>query len=317
MITQRAIFLDASLFSRSSCLLRVFYTLKGYTGKVNNNDIEFGTAFHIFKAELRKKESQSFALGIQKAVKYYRDTPMNMLYKKRYLNESFLVRVCHDYYEHYEKDLFEPIFVPNKETGLSEPLTEVKFAVPYWAEDDIAIILCGTIDEIGKWASGPYCASDTKTTASWDIEDYLKGYELSPQLMFYIFILKAYAEEFPDSIINKIVAEGIGTFIDGVFYSSTEETKFQRSKTVFFKDSLLKEFKTLLDNTVERIIFMSRKEERPLKEGLLNGSCSGNFRCPFFNVCAMPDDVAAAAILTSQFIQRDYQPLNFQTENKI
>ena len=61
---------------------------------------------------------------------------------------------------------------------------------------------------------------------------------------------------------------------------------------------------------------MIRKGKKPLKEGIINGSCSGNFKCPFLGVCSMPDEISSQSILDFNFIKRPYQPLDFQSEIK-
>ncbi len=344
-MTQRIVYVDASLLARSSCRLRLYYYQKGYRSKVNNNDTEFGTAFHIFKSEFRRGGEMAFLIGCNKAKLYFRNTPMNVVYKKRYLTEAFLMKVCADYAEKYEKDLFEPIFIPAtkheleealvleaslpltkgpelviKETKIKElrsdkPLTELKFCIPYYVADDMVIMLVGTIDEVGKWLNGPYCISDTKTTSSWNTESYFQGYELSPQLLFYLFILKVYALEFPNSIFATIHNSTCGAFIDGVFYAPNQPTEFVRSKTFYFSDETLQEYKSLLDPIIESIVYIVRNPDKPKREGIINGSCAGNFKCPFIGVCSMPDEVSRDAILKNNFAIAEYNPLLFQTES--
>jgi len=69
--------LDATALGRSSCMRRTYYdVVKGYTSKLKNNDMEFGQAAHLFKAEIRKGTDISFLAGLQKAKKYYTTKPM-------------------------------------------------------------------------------------------------------------------------------------------------------------------------------------------------------------------------------------------------
>src|SRR4051812_983967 len=194
------VILDASAFKESSCLLRLFYTaVLGYRGKINSNDIEFGSAFHLFRAIFREKGLEGLAEGVLAATRHFDTTPMTVKKNKQYLDRTFLQKCCVEYATKYEKDLFQ---VVRGDDG--EALLELKFGIPYYDDGEVEILLAGTIDEVGKFVNGIYCISDCKTSSVWNIEDYFRSYQMSPQLIFYRWILKKYAELYPNSIFSEI-----------------------------------------------------------------------------------------------------------------
>ncbi len=204
MSTPKIIHLDATAFSGSSCIRRLFYqVVEGYTTKLKYNDLEFGTATHLFKAEIRKGAEISFLLGLQRAKTYYKNKPMLIKKDKSYMTEGFLMSVCNEYYIKYGegKDDFKPIFVDK------EPLVELKFSIPVYTSDKLIVFLSGVIDEIGKFSNGCYAIGDLKTTSVWDVEKYFKGYQLSPQMLFYRYMLEQHARLYPKSIFAEILPQ--------------------------------------------------------------------------------------------------------------
>ena len=308
-MTKKLIIVDASALATSSCMLR-FYNIvcEGYSSKLNNNDIEFGTAFHKFRASWRTHKDIVKALSI--ARNYYRDTEMIVKSNKLYLTDTFLQRVCLEYSTKYEKDTFEPIEleVNNKK----EIMLELRFALPFYIDDEIEVLVAGTIDEVGKWRGGIYCICDAKTTSQWDIEKFFKKYYLDPQLLFYRWIFRKYAQTYPSSIYAKIENESeVGIFIDGIFYKGKDqEIIFRRSNVFRFSDDILKEFESLVTDKIMSLVNYLKFKQTPPREGIINGSCETKYdSCRFFHVCNAPDEESRKAILDFNFKKDFYNPL--------
>lgn len=306
--------IDASLLREASCLRRVWLILNGYRSPLNDISMEFGSAFHKFKQVMRDT-CGDYSKGQKAALEYF-DRPMLVSSQKKYLTPTFLLKVCIDYWEHYRDDELEVV-----KKGLNnKPLTELKFALPYLVTDTHEVLLCGTIDEIGKIRNGCYAISDCKTTSSWNWSEYLENYELSSQLMFYYFILQKYAQAYPDSIYNEICRSQVGAMIDGIFYSASKDTIFKRSRMYYFSKQQLDEFESLLNRKIYQIIMMLNdlkdfSNKLPDRDGILVGACETKFgRCKFFQPCASPDNIAVQYLLKNNYKKLEfYDPLKFGT----
>jgi hypothetical protein len=327
MENKLTIIADASLFKESACLLRTFLTaIKGYRARKNNNDIEFGTAVHKFKAHWRNNPSDiGFATAVMMAKQHYANADMYVKSNKKYLTTDFLVQACNGYASKYRDDNFEIVQLPHEVnfngniikagTPLIEPIT--RFAFPYRITPTIELFIAGTMDEIGKWRGGRYCISDLKTTSVWNSDEYFKSYDLSPQLLTYRWALKKYAEAYPDSFLAEIDKDDPGAVIDGVFYAGADKPiEYKRSKIFTFKDWALKEFQMLVDRKVDSFIaeveFCIKNNVVPLREGILNGACTTPYGpCKFAEVCRMPDDESRMTVLENNFKIEPYNPLAF------
>lgn len=310
--------IDPSALKESSCLRRLYLTVvEGYSSKVQTNDVEFGSAFHKFKAYLRIHGINSFAEAHNAAIEYYKVTPMYKKKDKEYLTEAFLSNLCREYYVKYLKDDFEIVRIGN------ESLVELPFCFPYYSDDKMDILLCGTIDEIGKIKKGLYCISDLKTTHAWDIESYFRGYKLSPQLIFYVWALRKYYSLYREKFPKDFDIESVGVFIDGVFLrGKNSPVELVRSEVEIIKLNKIIEFEVLLSEKINELIkwfsiFKVTTPNFPLREGMLNGSCQTIYGpCKFFNVCASPDNEVAQILLQNNYKQKHYNPLKFGQNDK-
>ncbi len=329
------VMLDASSLSNSSCILRLFnIVVEGYKPKLENNDVCFGTAFHLFRKIFREKGEEGLAEGINVAKKYFLETPMREKPNKKYLNTTFLMKVCLGYAEKYAKDSFKPIRVKVKKKiegsdnfdpgdrrdfiEIEEPLLEIKGAFPYYVDDDIEILMAFTIDEIGKQENGIVSIMDAKTTSMWDIKSYFQSFELSPQLRFYKWALFKYAKAFPESFIGKLCDDIIGCQIDGIFYKGADkDVEYKRSDVMLFSDDpRMEEFESLIDSKVRKLVIKIKDWKNrgftPMREGMLNGSCETKYgKCDFFQSCAAIDKETRNVILDYNFIKKHYNPLSF------
>lgn len=193
------------------------------------------------------------------------------------------------------------------------PATELTFRIKFYEDDFLIMWLNGTIDKVGQFKGGCYAIGDWKTTSAGDAEKYLEQYELNRQLRVYTLACKRMAKEQPDSILGRIGATKMGAFIDGVFIKpKANDNSYMRSRVYQFSDDDLNAFEN-------SIIFwcakysISLRNNHFVKQGLLNGTCDGKYRCPFWNVCKNPDNIGQM-ILKKDFVQRNYNPLNFGGE---
>ena len=317
MSEKTLVILDASAMSQSGCILRLFRTVvEGYRPKLNTNVIEFGSSFHLFRKIFREKSDVGLAEGINIAKEYFTTVPMVEVPNKKYLTPVFLMRICIEYAEKYAKDSFKPIWV-DTEKG-REPLLELKFAFPYYVDDEMEILIAGTIDEIGKKKNGIVSLVDAKTTAMWDIKSYFQSFELSPQLRFYKWALFKYAEAYPESFVAQLCSDIIGCQIDGIFYKGADkEVEYKRSDVMLFQDDpKMKEFDRLVAQKVVQLIeaikWWKNHNKTPMREGMLNGSCQTKYGlCNFFTSCSAVDETTRNVILDYNFIKKPYNPLLF------
>jgi hypothetical protein len=131
--------------------------------------------------------------------------------------------------------------------------------------------------------------------------------------MFYKNAIEWHAEKYPESIYAEIVRQRFGCRINGVFVSSTKDTEFHSSEIFFYDKPMMDDFRQGLQDTVQRLVYYIKKGERPYREGLSRGMCSGgNFGvCKYFNVCRSPDTQSMQGRLKQLFIQKPYNPLLF------
>lgn len=305
---------NASAAKTSSCLLRTHYTvIEGWTAKANSIEIEFGSAFHLFVKSF-KLNGGNYNIAMKEAKEYFASVPIEYSKYKQWMDEAFLLSVCFNWGESMANDDLITLSIDGN------PLVEQKFALPYYVDDEVEVLLCGTIDDIArKGKDGAYIIRDYKTTSAWEHEEYLNRYRLSPQLMFYKFIIQLYAQLYPQSLFTDIVARDFGCQIEGIFLKNGNQkagtkpsSTIKRSEVFFFKQEQMTEFKRLLDAKIMSVVAQTKQwlkdGARPDRYGMLNGSCYG---CPFDISCGAPDAVAAGHMLRNNFQQKPYNPLDY------
>jgi len=302
--------INASMLKNTNCFRRTWLdVIKGYKEPLNTNDIEFGSAFHLFKSTLTQTGDQQTALA---AARDYYARPMTIAPKKDYMTVNYLMSVCMDYYLKYKNDTFQTII----NLAGNKHLCELKFEWPYYEDDEVQVMLCGTIDDICQGRNTCVAIRDFKTTSSYDTEKYFAPYELSTQLHFYLNALHLYGKKFPNTIFGELVKKPIGCFIDGVFLrGKTQPPEFRRSKMYIYTPERMLEFNLLLATVVAKIVAQvksySKLEELPPREGMINNACSSNFGCKYLGACSSPDQISFNHILNNNFIQKEYDPLSF------
>lgn len=330
------IVLDASAFKESSCNLRLFNNVVlGYGYKCVDNVIEWGSAFHKFRAIFKEKGMEGFAEGFHAASAYFDSKEMMIKFDKKYLDTDFLNRACLQYATKYQKDKFIPVRVntdilpPDMMSNLPEGMSTIplleqwcQFSFPYYVDDIMEILFAGTIDDISRVSNGLYCIVDCKTSGVRKdfIDSYFRSYKLSPQLRFYRWALDRYAKMYPQSVFGEINKYEVGCVIDGIFYAGRDtEIIMQRSDIILFSDTSMKKFEVLLKHKVGELIDDVHKWHDdptyvPPMQGILNGSCQTVFGpCKYANACATNDNETYQMILDQQFIRKHYNPLNHGT----
>jgi hypothetical protein len=319
MSEKTLLMIDASALKESSCGLKFFLNVHmGYGGEMASNDTEIGSAIHKFRATFRESFTyEAMALAMVEAKEYFETRVMKIKSNKTYLTPEYLTLACSGYASRYMTDSFKPL-----KDKKGKALLELPFVFPYYIDDEFEVMIAGTVDEIGQWyggnTNGMICVSDLKTTSSWKVDEYLCGYELSPQMIMYVWALKQYAKAFPDSSIGAACKTQIGVFIDGIFFKGKDTPiEYKRSRILTFNDEMLAEFELLLQNKIKTLLFHIREHNKtkqlPIKEGIINGACAGTFfgPCKYFPACASQSDTTMKIILETQYKQRPYNPLAF------
>ena len=191
---KQKIMLDSSVTKRSKCSLELYRTLiQGYRSKINSQEIEFGTAFHL--GVKIYEETLNIGIASHAAAKYYKNKPMSRDSGKKYLTHEYLMFLL---LEWEQKCFLQDSFTTLKDTNdNSKPLVEMKFEFKFWESEYCEIWLCGTMDKIGEHSSSHILAiGDYKTNSPIfkrdgvdPIDRFLKDYELDGQLYFYTYCL--------------------------------------------------------------------------------------------------------------------------------
>jgi hypothetical protein len=311
--------LDASALSQSACLLRFKrIVLDGYTEKLSFNDTQYGSAFHKFIAVMYESEGD-FGKATFAAQELFA-RPCIVRNGKKHLNELHLTKTCIDYWQHFQStDNFEVLKSENK------PLVEIDFAVKYYEDDKYIILLTGTIDKLGRFKNGCFAIGDYKTHSLWAVTDkinksfediyiktYFKQYEISNQLRFYSFVTKLLGQENPNSVFGLFNDHPFGVFIDGIFLSGTQSSRFARSDVFFFSENEMVSYRESLDQKISDLIFLANYQDYKLTDGIIQGTCNeGKFPCKFLNVCSNQDETIRKIVLKNEFTQKPYDPLTF------
>jgi len=301
--------IDASaLASHGACIRALkLTTVDGYRKDLPSNDIVYGSAFHVFKEVLSKTKDEYAAM--QAAHMHFKSTPFTIKEHAEWLDLGHLTRTCMDYIEFFGKDREKDSF---KTFSFADtPMIEKKFKICVYDADDIKVYNCGTIDDIGRYNS-LNCIADEKTTRFTNPKMYFKAFALSTQLLNYIWAIKHFAKQYPDSIFGEICKHRVGAFINGVFLSAKKQTEFIRSEVFTFSDEMLNEFEGWLKSKVIDLV-LAAKESLPPREGLINGACKGKYDlCPFFGPCSTTDETTCKLVLDAHYEKVPYDPLKFR-----
>lgn len=306
--------IDASALKESACARRFYWNVvSGWRTAVNTNDIEFGSAVHEFIKVMRLNPGR-YDMAIQAAQKRF-SVPMTVKDTKKYLTPTYLTTTCLNFWQDWiEKDQFETC---KAEDGT--PLVELKFSYPYYADDQVEVLLCGTIDDICKHKHGTYALRDYKTTSVYRADDYLAGYNLSPQLLFYKMIVDFYGRTYPDSLFGEYSKRNIACMIDALFLKgASKPAEFKRSEVFVFEPTQVAEFERLVRQRIMNLVDYVKREVLPEREGMVNGACQTVYGpCKYFGACIQRDAVGTELMLKRHYVQVEYNPLAFDKQNEI
>lgn len=316
---KRIIKIDNSLLQQSNCMLRTkLICFDGWKEPLPYNDTQYGSAFHKFVSTMYETNGD-FAKAMFAAHDLFAK-PCQIRHNKKHLNEHHLTKTCTDYWIHFQsKDTFKVLVTDGK------PFVEVNFSEVLYEDDSTIVLGEGTIDKGGKFERGLWCIGDYKTHSLWsvskggkgpsttnEINNYLSSFNVSGQLRFYTFITKLLGKKKPDSVFGELSRYPMGAFIDGVFISSSEPTQFHRSEIFQFSDEDMASYERSLYRRIHAIVALSKIPDYKDKDGMVSGACTEmKFTCKFCDYCLTRDSRAAQYVLTNNFIQKPYNPLEF------
>lgn len=269
--------------------------------------MEYGTGFHKFVRHYY--ETGDMASSITKAVQHYSAEDI-YIPEKDFRQPQHLMKTCMEYASFWGQDSFQ-IAINNN----GKPVVEERFCIKVYSAEDINIYLFGMIDVAGQ-EDGKPTVMDHKVTSSNDIDSYLDGYVMSPQLLTYDYAIRRLASENPDTFGQY--AEPF-FMIDGIFIGKYGTAKFARSVPIQFTEDKRRWFSTMLLLLCKTLAYEFQYESNALYEptGLLNGSCDGKYfkRCEFFQVCRQDDLDTSRLILSGDFEKRQYGPQIFDEQS--
>jgi hypothetical protein len=327
MTTKPIYYLNASLEKGSGgCRRKIFW--QGYHGMRSSppaNDIVFGSAIHVFKAEMLCNGG-NYRLGLEAAINYFNGSKMYVKPNKQWMTTARLTQICCFYWEIVgSKSDFKAYADPRDPTGMKK-LVEQTFDIPVYDCDLFEIHVCGTIDQLGRFNYGLPGICDLKTTSTWDADSFLSAFGQTIQLKLYIWALRQKAKKalesgHPNNIISKMCEGQLCAFIDGIFLHPTNVPTFKESDKFVFTNEIMQEFEHMLMAEVREYandihMYLQFKFE-PRPTGVMFDSCSTKYGlCEFFPVCNAPDK-QAFDILKESYHKQKYEPLQFRQLDKI
>lgn len=316
MNNPKTIYLDASAFKESACIKKLGFLIHdGLRSKKEESWFAFGTAFHKFRADIRSRVSVNLALA--SAINLYSPFAEKFLDEKDFRTIPNLTKACLSYYNQvFMADLLIPLQDADK-----KPLLEQKFAIECWKifpalealceKYNIILLLSGTIDEIGSYLDRILIV-DAKTSSQFYVAEELGKYSRSVQMMFYKMMVE-----------HQFKLKDVGAMIDGVFFTKKKDTidiAFQRSEIHEYDDKMMSHFKRQLEDTCVELItavstgFWKENIIACLSSTFSSGAKVG--KCPFYDVCASPDEEIREHRLKRDFKVVDYNPLKFDDMNQ-
>lgn len=294
------LYYDASLHNESNCRREVWWTLfAGLCHGDKDYKMEYGTAFH--KAMVSYYTNGSVEAAVQVAVAHLMD-PTIFIPDGEWRNPAHLANCVMQYVAHYQKegDLLRP-----RMTQDGKPMLERTFAYPFYSTARTDVLLSGTMDFLGHYNGYPVLV-DHKTTALTQVESYLDGYRMSPQLMLYKIIH------------DRLFGGDIGCMINGVFLSRANKNTFKRRLFDNFGPTTLARFERHLSDTIIDIVtrfeWLLDHPNEPL-DALFPCNftcCNKKFgMCEYLPLCST-DEVNLPSVLQMEFTRRVYNPLKFQ-----
>lgn len=289
--------IDASLLKESDCQLKTHLIHdRGLTNNHQTFKMQYGTAGHkcLAKYYAGEPEQECLKVALQHYLRYCHEPPPGDFRTIEHLAETLKT-----YFKVYPRN-GDALKVAYSPVDPSKPLVEIPFAWPYYKNNNVEVIICGTIDFIGTYC-GEKIFMDHKFTSMWrNPQNYFEGYELDTQMAFYIWALRkmGLVDFNMPCIIN-------GIFIRGGTKNKPPGADFLRSGFITYTDEQLVDFANWLDLRVHRII--ERYEYLPNYN-----RCKTLYgHCEFFQLCRLKKEHREDYI-KGNFDVRTYNPLLFQ-----
>ncbi len=328
MSSKKIIRINASAIKESKCFRYLWLqAVEGWTEGKLNNDMYYGTCFHKFPEtmELTNGDVAISCLAAQDLWRVKEDS-LRIKDNKKFLNIAHLTMACQFYAkERLSNSIFTGIeYLKNPIDG--SPMVEQKFSIPLYEDDNLLILLQGTIDGLAKVRGGCHCIVDWKTTSAYNHEEYFTNYLMSPQLKTYYYALEYYRTNYPDKPIGRVLAEckgQMGAFIYGAFLSAGKIVEFKRSEIFWFNQEVMLEYERQLMSLVGKLVEFNRsgqtlEDSLPPAEGSFNGACVSptGYKCRYFQACSAEVQMNGSPalvrhVLRQNFAQREYSPLDF------
>ena len=299
--------IDASLYKESECDYFVQQRLVNGRTPLNTDGSttrdfkqEYGTAFH--RGLQARALGRTFDEQLRLVADHYATVTVP---DNEWRNIGHLVGnyVGYDGYWRTTGDML----IPRKHGGVV--LAEKKFTYPLLRTEHVEVLLCGTIDLVADYM-GSVVVVDHKTTAAWDAVGYLAEYQLSVQLMIYVWVWRALTGEHAKAMINAVF---LGKSARGNFY--------KRSPAITFSEQQLTAVHTRLMRRVND--WVARIERGATDEPWERNYCAcakhyGDkvFPCIYTMACSQHSDADAAMVLDGYFTQRVYDPMEFGGNDK-
>lgn len=301
--------IDASAMKKSACSRYLYLNvIEGLKPRGNKDmSLHYGSSIHKFCETYVQTEDMVNSMIATHA--YYRkDTPPEGG-TKDWLTINHLTSSCGVLKDWIDRDTNVEYMINSKD---GSKLCEVRLALPIYVSEDVEVLLCGTLDKIVRFKRGAVCIGDYKTTSTYKKDDYFVQYRLDPQMMTYRFMLEWCAKNKVGGILEEIGSQKIGCFFDAIFLSKTKDTEVSRSTVMFHSDSDMLQYEMLLMQLVHKLVQFGVTKARPLKEGMVNGSCTHLYgACQYFGLCSAPDATSEQMMIRNYFEQREYNPLNY------
>lgn len=306
---KKIIYISQSALASSGCIEKFYKTVvEGYKEPAFSANIVYGIAVAKYIDTMYKTKGNGIQ-AIRDAMVSFRVPKVSQEKKPWLSDERHFNNLCGTLWAGYIEN--EPNFEILEFNGV--PATEFTFDIPIWEDEQFEIHLAGTMDKLGQFKGGCFAVGDNKTTSSWDKRGYLKQYEMSKQLLLYTLACKLEARDHPESVMGRIGSQKMGAFIDAIFIKEqASDVEMLRSEVFQYTDKQVWDFHGSVITFIETRLVPALYNGHGYKEGLLTGTCQGNygFVCPFWNVCKSSQAIADL-LLRRDFVQKTFDPLHY------
>ena len=317
-MSKHTIYLDPSALKKTACTRQ--YWLACQEGMIPKGSQDkastfFGTCLHNYAEVWANTGEPDASIS---TVKMWNEKAEKLSYttgrsSNEYLVAGKLVESMLIVREFLEADKeMEILPDPNGQNG--KKMTEYKFAIPLFSDENVNVIVCGTIDKLCRQKRGLYMVGDYKFSRKWgDPYAFLRAYKLDPQPRTYLWAVRWYARQFPNSIFAAMVNHGpLGFFIDGGFHSKNDPIQMQRSDVMIESDEEIEEFDHMLMQAASNLVanYYFYKDKMPARDGIVKGICKTIYGdCEYAPICKQNSHTGQLAVLNQKYEHRAWEPL--------